>query len=101
MVILDEPTSGMDPKSRRATWEVIQGFKRIRGTSILLTTHFMDEADVLSDRVAIMSSGKLACVGSPLFLKTKFGTGYTLTASLKPDANVDEVAKLVDRGAAA
>ena len=98
VVILDEPTSGMDPKSRRATWEVIQGFKRIRGTSILLTTHFMDEADVLSDRVAIMSSGKLACVGSPLFLKTKFGTGYTLTASLKPDANVDEVAKLVTDG---
>ena len=84
VVILDEPTSGMDPQSRRFTWDVIRSFKAEKGISILLTTHFMDEADILSDRVAIMSKGKLACVGSPLFLKTKFGMGYHLTLVLNP-----------------
>mmetsp|Transcript_62430 Transcript_62430/g.122842 ORF Transcript_62430/g.122842 Transcript_62430/m.122842 type:complete len:2323 (-) Transcript_62430:80-7048(-) len=77
VVILDEPTSGMDPYSRRSTWNIIQRNKK--GRIILLTTHFMDEADLLGDRVAIMAHGKLQCFGSPLFLKNKFGVGYTLT----------------------
>jgi len=77
VVILDEPTSGMDPYSRRSTWNIIQRNKK--GRIILLTTHFMDEADLLGDRVAIMAHGKLQCLGSPLFLKNKFGVGYTLT----------------------
>ena len=67
----------MDPYSRRSTWNIIQRNKK--GRIILLTTHFMDEADLLGDRVAIMSHGKLQCCGSPLFLKNKFGVGYTLT----------------------
>lgn len=83
VVMLDEPTSGMDPQSRRFTWDFIRHFKTNKGVSVLLTTHFMDEADILSDRVAIMSKGKLACVGSPLFLKTEFGVGYHLTVMLK------------------
>ena len=78
IVFLDEPTSGMDPYSRRFIWEVIR--KRAQtGKTIMLTTHFMDEADLLCDRVAIMSAGSLACVGSPVFLKSRFGSGYTLT----------------------
>jgi ATP-binding cassette subfamily A (ABC1) protein 1 len=77
VVILDEPTSGMDPFSRRSTWNIIQRNKR--GRVILLTTHFLDEADKLGDRVAIMAQGKLMCCGSPLFLKNRFGVGYTLT----------------------
>lgn len=77
VVFLDEPTSGMDPYSRRFTWEVIR--RRAATSSIMLTTHFLDEADLLCDRIAIMSAGKLACVGSPLFLKNRYGTGYTLT----------------------
>ena len=56
------------------------------GTTILLTTHFMDEADILSDRVAIMYDGKMACVGSPLYLKTRFGSGYRLTVVLGDSA---------------
>lgn len=79
VIILDEPTSGMDPYSRRATWSTIQRHKK--GRVILLTTHFMDEADLLGDRVAIMAHGQLMCCGSPLFLKNKFGVGYTLTIS--------------------
>lgn len=72
VVMLDEPTSGMDPSARRATWDLLQGEKR--GRTILLTTHFMDEADLLGDRIAIMAGGELQCCGSPLFLKNKYGT---------------------------
>uniref|UniRef100_A0A672KGL1 ATP-binding cassette sub-family A member 3-like n=2 Tax=Sinocyclocheilus grahami TaxID=75366 RepID=A0A672KGL1_SINGR len=71
VVMLDEPTSGMDPSARRAIWDLLQGEKR--GRTILLTTHFMDEADLLGDRIAIMASGELQCCGSPLFLKNKYG----------------------------
>lgn len=80
-VLLDEPTSGMDPFSRRFTWNVIRQYRENR--CIILTTHFMDEADVLGDRIAIMSHGQLRCVGSPLFLKRAYGVGYQLTIEKK------------------
>ncbi|RYH30057.1 ATP-binding cassette domain-containing protein [archaeon] len=67
----------MDPYSRRSTWSIIQKHKK--GRIILLTTHYMDEADLLGDRIAIMSHGRLICCGSPLYLKNKYGVGYTLT----------------------
>ncbi len=76
-VFLDEPTSGMDPHSRRFTWDVIRQLKQ--GRIILLTTHFMDEADLLGDRIAILSHGQLQCCGSSLFLKRVYGVGYSLT----------------------
>lgn len=65
----DEPTSGMDPYSRRFTWNVIRQHRE--GRVIILVTHFMDEADLLGDRIAIMGDGKLRCCGSSLFLKKK------------------------------
>ena len=71
MVVLDEPTSGMDPEARRQTWDILQSQRE--GRTILLTTHFMDEADYLGDRIAIMAAGKLVCCGSSLFLKKKYG----------------------------
>jgi ATP-binding cassette, subfamily A (ABC1), member 3 len=77
VVILDEPTSGMDPFSRRFTWNVIRQYRQNR--CIILTTHFMDEADILGDRIAIMSEGQLRCAGSSLFLKKHYGVGYQLT----------------------
>lgn len=83
VVLLDEPTSGMDPFSRRFTWNVIRQFRQNR--CILLTTHFMDEADVLGDRIAIMAEGQLRCVGSPLFLKKHYGVGYNLTIEKNND----------------
>lgn len=87
-VLLDEPTSGMDPYSRRATWELLQRSKV--GRVIILTTHFMDEADTLADRIAIMSEGCLLCSGSSLFLKNRFGFGYLLSISKSHiDAPVD------------
>lgn len=71
VVILDEPTAGMDPVSRRATWSLLQEFKQDR--TILLTTHYMDEADILGDRIAIMVKGALRCCGSSVFLKQIYG----------------------------
>ncbi|KAG4062461.1 ATP-binding cassette sub-family A member 3 [Phytophthora cactorum] len=77
VVFLDEPTAGMDPYSRRSTWELIQ--RNRAGRVVILTTHFLDEADILGDRIAIMAEGKLQCVGSSLFLKKRFGVGYRLS----------------------
>ena len=76
-VLLDEPSSGMDPASRRSMWELLQRHKR--GRALVLTTHYMDEADLLADRIAVMSLGRLRCCGSSLFLKSRYGRGYTLT----------------------
>ena len=70
----------MDPYSRRAIWELIERVKEKR--VVLLSTHFMDEADILGDRIAILSDGELRCSGSSLYLKTQFGAGYILTISL-------------------
>ncbi len=76
VIFLDEPSSGVDPYSRRKIWAALQSLKK--GRVIILTTHFMDEADILSDRKAFIIKGKLHCVGSSLFLKSKFGVGYHL-----------------------
>eukprot|EP00899_Mesostigma_viride_P013992 jgi/Mesvir1/22594/Mv05014-RA.3 len=81
VVVLDEPTSGMDPYSMRAIWRLIK--RQREGRIILLTTHAMTEADMLADRIAIMSQGQLRCCGSPLFLKRVFGEGYTLTVVME------------------
>jgi len=81
IVFLDEPTSGMDPWSRRSTWSLLEKAKKDR--VIVLTTHFMDEADLLGDRIAILSAGNLRCCGSSLWLKSRYGLGYNLTVSKK------------------
>ncbi|XP_057982078.1 ABC transporter A family member 1 [Malania oleifera] len=87
VIVLDEPTSGMDPYSMRLTWQLIKKIKK--GRIILLTTHSMDEADFLGDRIAIMANGSLRCCGSSLFLKQQFGVGYTLTlVKTAPSASV-------------
>ncbi|GLI66002.1 hypothetical protein VaNZ11_009613 [Volvox africanus] len=80
IVYLDEPTTGMDPISRRYVWDIIQESKA--GRAIILTTHSMEEADILGDRIAIMARGKLRCVGTSLRLKQRFGSGYTLSVSV-------------------
>ena len=84
----DEPTAGVDPFSRRHMWSVLK--KRKAGKIILLTTHFMDEADILADRKAIMSAGTVRCYGSSLFLKNKFGAGYHMTMVLKVKCEIGE-----------
>ena len=71
IVILDEPTSGMDPSARRHMWDVLQ--EQRKGRTMILSTHFMDEADHLGDRIAILADGVVQCCGSSLFLKKKYG----------------------------
>ncbi|KAG7277959.1 hypothetical protein CRUP_022129 [Coryphaenoides rupestris] len=77
VVILDEPTAGVDPYARRGIWDLLLNYRQ--GRTIILSTHHMDEADILGDRIAIISHGKLCCVGSSLYLKNQLGTGYYLT----------------------
>lgn len=77
IVFLDEPTTGMDPKNRRYIWELVQKMKK--GRAVILTTHAMEEADILSDRIAVISKGSLQCVGTGLYLKNKYGDGYRLS----------------------
>ncbi|CAK4490566.1 unnamed protein product, partial [Aphanomyces euteiches] len=77
IVFLDEPTSDMDPYSRRSSWEIIMNNRPNR--IVVLTTHFMDEADILGDHIAIMAEGELRCCGSSLFLKNRCGAGYNFS----------------------
>nr|XP_031536281.1 retinal-specific phospholipid-transporting ATPase ABCA4 isoform X1 [Vicugna pacos] len=77
VVVLDEPTSGVDPYSRRSIWDLLLKYRL--GRTIIMSTHHMDEADLLGDRIAIISQGRLYCAGTPLFLKNCFGTGFYLT----------------------
>lgn len=77
LVLLDEPTAGMDLSARRKLWNMLKGHKN--GRIIILTTHYMDEADILGDRIGIMAGGKLVCLGSSLFLKNRYGVGYNVT----------------------
>ncbi|XP_043274650.1 ABC transporter A family member 1-like isoform X2 [Venturia canescens] len=93
IIILDEPTAGVDPYSRRQMWSFLQS--RRHGKVILLTTHFMDEADILADRKAVISKGKLRCCGSSLFLKNKFGIGYHLTLVLEGNGRIHAITRLV------
>lgn len=78
----------IDPYNRRSLWELIRNYKQ--GRTIILTTHYMEEADALSDRIALMNHGQVKCCGSPLFLKDRFGSGYRLT--LSKDTNFNQFA---------
>ena len=69
----DEPSSGVDPASRRALWAILAAAKR--GRALLLTTHFMDEADLLADSIAIMAEGRLQAWGTSLALKQRYSSG--------------------------
>jgi len=78
---LDEPTTGLDPVSRVAVWEMLQRIKAERGLTILLTTHYMDEADKLCDRIAIVDHGELKALDSPLKLKASVPSANYVDAS--------------------
>ncbi|KAH0514125.1 ATP-binding cassette sub-family A member 7 [Microtus ochrogaster] len=77
VVILDEPTAGVDPTSRRGIWELLLKYREDR--TLILSTHHLDEAELLGDRVAMVANGSLCCCGSPLFLRRHLGCGYYLT----------------------
>uniref|UniRef100_A0A8C2KUA2 ATP-binding cassette, sub-family A (ABC1), member 12 n=1 Tax=Cyprinus carpio TaxID=7962 RepID=A0A8C2KUA2_CYPCA len=86
LVVLDEPTTGVDPCSRRSIWDIV--LKHKQEHTIILSTHHLDEAEVLSDRIAFLERGGLKCCGSPFYLKDKLAKGYNLTLTKKtPDSN--------------
>ena len=80
ILFLDEPTTGLDPQARRQLWDLIEEFKRM-GRTILLTTHYMDEAERLCERVAIMDHGKIIALGSPRELVASIGVEHVVEFS--------------------
>jgi ABC-2 type transport system ATP-binding protein len=81
LLFLDEPTTGLDPQARRQLWELIERFKT-EGRTIILTTHYMDEAERLSDRVAIMDHGKVIALGSPRELIASIGAEHMVAFAM-------------------
>jgi len=82
VVVLDEPSAGLDPQSRLVLWDYINSLSKNKGKTIILTTHFMEEADRLSDRVAIMDKGELLVLDTPENLKKKLGKGDVMEIKL-------------------
>ena len=80
-VFLDEPTTGLDPYSRKSIWELLS--RKKDGCVIFVTTHYMDEADLLADRKMIISNGNITCLGTSLFLKQQFNMNYSLDIHCK------------------
>jgi ABC-2 type transport system ATP-binding protein len=90
IVFLDEPTTGLDPQARRNLWALIRQI-RDKGTTVIITTHYMDEAEILCDRVAIMDSGKIIAIDSPDFLIDQLvATGFERPKEVKA-ANLEDV----------
>lgn len=85
----------MDPLSRRNVWKVLQEMKKNR--VIILTTHSMEEADLLGDIIAIMKKGKIEAIGQSLELKMKYGIGYNLTFVLKQTHSINEIEKFIKK----
>ncbi|CAG8488674.1 7286_t:CDS:10 [Ambispora leptoticha] len=94
ILILDEPTTGMDPLNRRQVWSFLSEYKKNR--IILLTTHSMEEADLLGDRIGIMANGKLRAIGSSTHLKNKYGIGYRIQIQTDSE-NVESVQQWVSQ----
>uniref|UniRef100_A0A8C2QK58 ATP-binding cassette, sub-family A member 13 n=1 Tax=Cricetulus griseus TaxID=10029 RepID=A0A8C2QK58_CRIGR len=81
-VVLDEPSSGVDPCSRRSLWDILLKYRE--GRTIIFTTHHLDEAEMLSDHVAVLQQGRLRCYAPPAGLKETYGQGLTLTLTKQP-----------------
>lgn len=92
-LILDEPTSGLDPEARREIWDFLLEMRGER--TILITTHYMEEADILGDRIAIMHNGVLQCYGSTMFLKKHYGTGYVLSVLVGSECTEWEIDQII------
>jgi ABC-2 type transport system ATP-binding protein len=90
IIFLDEPTTGLDPHARRNLWDLIRGIRE-RGTTVIITTHYMDEAEILCDRVAIIDSGKIIALASPdKLIDDLVDTGFERPKEVKK-ANLEDV----------
>ena len=93
VIFLDEPTSGMDITSRRNLWDILKRY--VNGRIIILTTHYMEEASVLGNRIGILSEGNMKCIGSPLFLIERFGKNINLNLTKETNANNEEIINFI------
>ena len=84
VVFLDEPTTGLDPQARRAVWEVVRKLKS-EGRTVMLTRHYLEEAEELADRVAIMNHGRIAAMGTTDEIVSKYGSGQKMIVKAKDD----------------
>ncbi|XP_061233233.1 ATP-binding cassette sub-family A member 10-like [Neopsephotus bourkii] len=83
VLLLDEPSAGMDPKGQHCVWKTLRAALKTKESGAILSTHHMEEAEAVCDRVAILVSGQLRCIGSVQYLKNKFGKGYLLEIKVK------------------
>ena len=97
IIFLDEPTTGLDPRARRDVWEVIRALKA-KGKTVILTTHYMEEAEVLSDRVGIIDHGKFIAFGTPRDIVDKYGTGSRVIISKCDSVCIDLLKQQWPRG---
>jgi lipooligosaccharide transport system ATP-binding protein len=95
ILILDEPTTGLDPQARHVVWDRLFRLKQ-RGVTLILTTHYMDEAEQLCDRLVVMDHGKIAAEGAPRDLIARYSTAEVLELRLAPGEQEDAVQKLKD-----
>jgi ABC-2 type transport system ATP-binding protein len=95
VLFLDEPTLGLDVQTRTATWEYIRRLKKEYGMTLFMTTHYLEEADALCDRIAIIDHGKIIVTGSPSELKDSLG-GDIITIAIKENADVTSIIKSVE-----
>jgi ABC-2 type transport system ATP-binding protein len=95
ILFLDEPTLGLDVQTRSATWNYIKKLKQEYGMTLFMTTHYLEEADSLCDRVAIIDHGKIVVVGTPEDLKHSLG-GDIITIGIKEDADVGALISKVE-----
>jgi ABC-2 type transport system ATP-binding protein len=93
LLFLDEPTTGLDPQSRRQLWDVINAF-RTANRSVMLTTHYMDEAERLCDRVAIVDQGKIIALGTPRELIAQVGGEHVIEFSVRENGQPLEPERL-------
>ncbi|HYH26100.1 MAG TPA: DUF4162 domain-containing protein, partial [Blastococcus sp.] len=96
MIFLDEPTTGLDPQSRANLWEHIRSLRAEHGVTVFLTTHYLDEADALCDRILVIDHGSIVAEGTPDELKSKVG-GDVLTVTVERAEQAPEVAELIGR----
>jgi len=90
LVFLDEPTTGFDPSARRAAWEIIDGLRKLDKT-VFLTTHYMDEAEALADRIAVLSAGRIVAEGTPTTLGGRDRADFEITFTLPDGVGIDEL----------
>uniref|UniRef100_A0A914C220 ABC transporter domain-containing protein n=1 Tax=Acrobeloides nanus TaxID=290746 RepID=A0A914C220_9BILA len=96
VLLLDEPTTGVDPKARRVIWDILSKVREF-GSSLILTSHSMEECEALCTNLAIMVYGQFKCLGSPQHIKSKYGAGYTLLARLESPQWAKEVKREILR----